>query len=386
MDFKNWLHLQEGWGIDPDLFPAEELKKITKAIVDLQGYSNQTKRSALRSNIIDQIVSKDLPFNFSDTDRPEDFIHIEPLNKATHMPVFDGIGVRIPKFEGVNILYGFKFVDYQSHPYVVDAKKQKSDLSKLKGVPPGDFEIIKKAIQEIDYNNNLNLLQKEIKSKFGKSYTIDVIAKVADAPDEMPEIESPAFTAKYMNIIQQAFLKILKHPSTPKAIKFAEHFVELATNNYYRIFPNKYYDYVIYPESSGTLNERIASFLGSLYNAKVIRGFEKTSDKTIDTHNLHQIFGDKADDVIGFDRSRMGKGKMQIKNVRNKDARPFIRMWKKSDEASRKLGVSFKNKHILLIDDNIFSSGTFQAITHVLKKDGPRKIDIYTPLWVDFYH
>lgn len=218
------------------------------------------------------------------------------------------------------------------------------------------------------------------------------------------EIEAVKTKTPFYNVTQQAMLRKLKFPRTPQDKELQNQFVRLAAENYYRIKQQIKYDYVVYPESRSNLNAEIATALAERFHAWPIQGLNKLpspdEDWTlahpgnswrIDTHSL----GDKHPSMDKptwrqrlfnlADRIKSGRG--QIKNIPYDT--PFVRNWQMSPTLNQQLDPrharsGLRGRTILLIDDNVRTSGTFQAVYHIIIKTKPRRIDIYTPLWVDF--
>lgn len=220
-----------------------------------------------------------------------------------------------------------------------------------------------------------------------------------------------------MHAIQQAFMKKLKSPN-PEDKKLQEHFIKLTADSYIRLKKDVHYDYIVYPQSSSNFNEELAYELASHYNATPVNAISKIAQPKIDTTNLYwsklsdterekrnlypALHTPKAGESKGAELERLkaqlpkdvvqddgSKVAGQIKNVKFGGFRPFIKNLELNRDAmgsaEGKEGVGFKGNSILLIDDNISSSGTIQRSIQILKKQGPRRIDVYVPLVMKYY-
>jgi hypothetical protein len=399
LNFKEWLKLQEG------LFTIPSSQNDLLAII-MPLFEDQLK-PGVKSRAIKQLVdlhkTKGL-FKLSPKDDDIDIIKVEPLNSTKELPSLDKFS-KLPTFEGATIHYGLKFVpkmDYKTKlidlSKVAIMNKLEKDLAKY----PHLKELIPKIdqIDDIIAKSNYNLNQAAKTIGVPANYLSD-LTRIRDSIEqfEMLKKGAPALGEKnairYLNAVQSAFMKILKDKDKDPVV---DEFIDMAVDNYVRINPNKYYDYIVYPESSGHFNQKLVTKFIEAYNKnnpniQAIQGFAKVPAERIkiDTSNLYDIYGkDKAGkitqayDFMSRTRGPRAGKKAQIKYV-PQEMRPFVRQWEKSPEAKRSEGVNFKKKNILLVDDNINSSGTFQAIHKILSKEGPRKIDIYTPLYVEFY-
>jgi hypothetical protein len=334
-------------------------------------------------------------FAFWGKDNPEDFIKIEPLNVAKELPMLP-VKDELPSFEGAVIHYGFKFVPMKEFHTLLTNASWDEEMEKLSGKMSKYADVAKLPLDQIE------------KAVVGATGNIMAAARVLKlTPDqvtraiELAELKekeqglsgnrpflSGRDATNFLSAIQWAFLKVMKH--SKNAPQLREQFIEKAVENYVRMYPNKCYDFVVYPQSSGMMNVELASAFSAYYGRDVegrcravpIQGFQKVSKPGIDSQGLFaKSAADSAQKRLKFLQAQVATSGGQIKNVRSRD-RQYVRLW----EPTSRRENNFKNKRILVIDDNVATSGTLQAVYHVLQKEGPRLVDIYTPLYVEFYH
>lgn len=236
--------------------------------------------------------------------------------------------------------------------------------------------------------------------------------------------------------VQRSFMKKVKHPEQDK--KLQDDFIELSKELYIKHKGNIYYDYIVYPESSSDFNQKLAMSLVGHYkqiNPKVraVQGLEKIPEPTMDQFNLdwrpnpkhdpndptsdkfvrrglypdlddpekrlaqmkasYSIAGIKwpkpQDDDVQ-DQGKKNKGIWQQKNVGQDQLRHYINNLKLTSGLgqvdAKGLGVGFKGRSLLFIDDNVASGSTLQRGYGELMKKGPRKIDIFVPIVYQAYH
>jgi len=395
---------------------------------------------------------------FDPLDQPEDFINVEKINQvqALNIPA----GSRLNSFTDYNILYGFKFNASNEKISKESAKKSKelqSELEELtsksvmrlsKAAQEKTIEIIKLAYREASEKSNghYELISRNLPMIVNRKLEQAGLMKMKSngEPDlwSMEKIEivrnNPTIETTYsvrkkkrelkaeiarlknikdskgdfLNLIEQAFLKKIKHPTSPEDEQLSNHFVQLAVSNYTSYRPNFPYEYVVYPESSSELNTKIASALAAKYGATAVRGFQKLENPKIDTTsfiNNNQDFApepkgttqpdekgirgpqhQKYRDAMKMLQTNIAGSKGQIKNVRMN--RPYVRNWQMSPDLGQQVNPQhelsgLRNRRILLIDDNAGTSGTMQAINHILMREQrPKAIHIYTPLYVNFHY
>jgi hypothetical protein len=188
---------------------------------------------------------------------------------------------------------------------------------------------------------------------------------------------------QWNNIIQQVFLKKTKHPATAADRKLQERFVELSVENYVKFIKDGYYDMILYPESSSSLNKMIATELGKHYGCEATLGFNKKEMITIDVHSFikknSHLSGEKLTGALNRLRNQIVGSNGAIKNISINQA--FVRNWNVNSELLKKIN----KKIILVVDDNFRSGGTLQAINKVLWNVGsPRYVGYYVPLYANF--
>jgi hypothetical protein len=181
-------------------------------------------------------------------------------------------------------------------------------------------------------------------------------------------------------------------------------------DHFYEMNPNKFYHYIVYPESSSPFTKKLSEYLGQKFRQtnpelRVVHGFEKRSQPQVDTERIRRgRMDDSGSDQYKkdiknlqtqIDRSRRKTddgAKHQIKGVAGQ--RQFVRMMQLAPTATRNYqdpetgeyqGVSFRNKNVLVVDDNISSGGTAQDITQLIRQQGPRNVDVYVPLHAKFH-
>jgi hypothetical protein len=191
------------------------------------------------------------------------------------------------------------------------------------------------------------------------------------------------YKSKWHNIIQQVFLKKTKHPASAADQKLQEYFVDLSVENYVNFIKDGYYDMILYPESSSSLNKMIATKLGKHYGCEAIMGFKKKEMITIDIHNFikknSHLSGEKLTGALNRLRDQIFSSDGEIKKISINQA--FVRNWDVNSEVLKKIN----KKIILVVDDNYRSGGTLQAINKVLWNIGsPRYVGYYVPLYANF--
>lgn len=438
MNFRDWLELDEGWGINYDAIPSTTVFGSQMSPENSYGrdLKNSWSKELYNSNFVD----------FSLEDRAQDFIKLKPLNSAKQLP-FSQVDEksRLPKFDG-QIFYGFTFekignVDERMNQFYVDqrnevATKLKEVMEQLKvanakkgglsvpqrqlidaafdkmverGVP--NFDRVAEFINaELERGGFKPMTTKKI-SEYLKNRREDVQTPVTlgkkrkKLEDQLEELKQLVFSKRYfLGAVQRAFLKKLKFPKTPEDKKVFEQIIGYAVSNYKRLNPNAHYDYVIYPQSRSSMAAEFALALATEYNAQPINGLSKKVP-TLDTQNLlwkkdqegkmqqrdlypqlHSLDPEvKKATQQNINSQMKGGSDMQIKNVRWNHIRPFVRNWSFNQDVMRQEGVGLKGKSVLLVDDNAASGGTLQSSYTKLLEKHPRKIDIYVPIYVDFY-
>ena len=86
-------------------------------------------------------------------------------------------------------------------------------------------------------------------------------------------------------------------------------------------------------------------------------------------------------------KNTVDRSKGQIKNIQKNQ--PFVRNLQMDPTIPQQVTPQdqrsqFKNRRLLVIDDNTRSGGTFQIINHMLRDQGPQSIHYYTPLLANF--
>lgn len=400
------------------------------------------------------IYSDPNSITFSPEDRPEDFVQIEPLNKAKELPKLSMTAkATLPAFEGASILYGFKFSSPKEEEFSLRARERKSEIdAKLKELQESlksansrgtgmskkvrdvidelysmlsdrvtnprfmemmtvrtNMELEKLGLLQMTKAGKLQKLGEKRIAQYLKSRRDNnsngsapaIRKKIKELQAEMTAMEEKiSVRGKFMNSVQRAFLNKLKHPKSPEDKSLQEEFVQNAVANYTRLRPNFPYEYIVYPESSGELNQAIAVSLAKHYGATPIRGLDKIPNPTIDTTSFSRQHGDKDKEWIRntlFQNkdslsNAIDRNTGQIKNItgKNTNFRPYIRNWQISQDLGQNVNPEhklsgFRNRRLLLIDDNTASGGTLQANYKVLiEKQKPKSIHIYTPIWVNF--
>lgn len=450
MKFRTWIY-DEGFGIDydklPDGFRSDSFD--AESIVANNG----------RQKLVSQIADSN-SIDFHPENRPQDFIKIEPVNKLTK---FDP-PQPLRSFEGSEILYGMKFnaksnlLENGFSKEVEELKAQRKKLIDLKkeadrtGTEDAKQIVFRVYQDMVDKGAPLDLIQKRLPQMVQSNLKIAGLANIGNQKWDIKKIaniirlmkrnpEERQTSGKYSKqieeldlllqpalqklnaiprmcfIIEQAFLKKIKHPQTPEDNQLCDHFVKLAVENYTSMRGKYHYDYVMYPESSSKLNTKIAEALASHYGAVPIKGFQKIADPKIDMTSYINNYPGKPDELITGDelaksnlRKReaaeeppqmksgywriqndlqgiIDRSKGQIKNVQKNQ--PFIRNLKMDPTIPQQVKQQdqrsqLRNRRLLVIDDNTRSGATFQTINHILRDQGPQSIHYYTPLLADF--
>jgi hypothetical protein len=431
--FKNWL---EGWGIDYQQLPSD--------LTD--NYGNLKTKTSIRNQAMDSLYKSPFITFDSQKDRPEDFVNIEPLMQAKNLFQFNLTGKQIlPSWEGATIYYGFRFstpqekISQEKREEMLrmqnEVKNLKTQLKKvtMKTLSPLQRKIVDEEWEIMKDRNNMtpegyekylpifvnNRLKKEnqtglswtkiqayLKRKREKGDSAYKLKKIISEKEEIIEKYRIEIENKntFLNAVERAFLKKMKHPSTSEDQAFSHNFIKTAVDHFVRL-NNRHYEYILYPESSSNMNEQLALELALKIGAEPINGFKKLENPTIDTHNYAAInkpdpnqrgLGGPDDTIYknlygnrGLQNTiQSSKGEIK-KFTFGKQFRSFVRNWEmqpglKGSEENQK-GISIKNKRLLVIDDNVDSGGTFQAINHILVKHKPRRIDYYAPIVANFH-
>lgn len=448
MKFRNWIY--EGFGVDYENLP-EPFRRDT---FDADSILAKRRRQKLVGQVFDSNA-----IDFDPEDRPQDFIKVQPVNKLTK---FDP-PQPLKSFEGSEILYGMRFnanSNLLEEGFAKEVDELKAKIAELIKAKKEADRNGKQPVQDIVVDVYNDMLYKGADAKtierimpqmvqariaaaglanksnqnwnFQKMMNIVKLAK--KKPDEKEssgrigkqidalKVELEA-AVKKLNaiprmcfIIEQAFLKKIKHPETAEDNQLCDHFVRLAVDNYTKSRGDYHYDYVLYPESSSELNTKIATALAAEYGAVPIKGFQKVANPTIDITSYINRHPGKPDELItpkelgksnlrqgavpqtpqmksGYWRivndlqGRINRSKGQIKNVdrsqsfiRNLQMNPTVpQQVTQQDQRSQ-----FRNRRLLVIDDNTRSGATFQTINHILRDRGPQSIHYYAPLLADF--
>jgi hypothetical protein len=396
LNFKQWLN--EGFWLKTQELPDSARKEFAELAKGLM--EGKVSKTAFIRFLIDMHNAYGI-FNFIEEDRPADFIHIEPLNKAQSLPTME-IKDRLPDFEGVNVFYGFKFVPAKKYTstlvnftWETRYKQLRKNIEQYKHIEPL-LPYLDKVKEAIDKAGGMYQAASQLLQKMGIRITPEQVGEIFNLgsllqQEEDLKTKSPVFTGKgaktFLNAMQQAFLKVLKHG---KSAQLRDQFIDMAINHFARLNSTKCYDYIIYPPSSSKFNEELALGFSAKYTnnmggrciAEPLDSFEKRDDVEIDMFNLVKQFGkEKAKEKAAYLQSQIALGKGEIKNIHSRD-KHFLRMFKPTTGNE----IKYKNKMILVVDDNIASGATMQQIHHILRKQYPKRIDIYTPLYVEFYH
>lgn len=423
--FKAWI---EGFGLNVAKLAPDQLTKHNTHVKQALG-GGEESRTAFLGYLKNLHKSNQIFDHDPITDRPWDFIRIEPLNKAERLntlqlPDRDRLG----SFQNAEIYYGFEFVPIQQSQGSAFGNtfdfQQESRIKELssKIIQANQFitALTTKFAQIIDLDRKFNLSQELQKAllqtgnikdaavrllrKKGIPYdnVIDaMLARWQQAQEQITSLQqekeghlaqiraerskTPVLDAdkarQYLSLAQVAMMKILKEPVTKQDQVMQKQFVDLAVQHYRRFRGNKHYDYIVYPESSSKLNSELALAFAVAYNATPIQGIEKKAPgtATLDTHNASKRFDDLglAHHIV----NQMNQaGSLRIKHVPYPQYRSYMNILQKPEDL-RRSGTSFTKRRLLLIDDNIISSGTIQKAHQVLLRERPKSIDIYVPLY-----
>lgn len=127
------------------------------------------------------------------------------------------------------------------------------------------------------------------KTNFGKLRG----AKLKKARDDEKKL-TRARPDMFHNIIQQSFLKKIKHPKIETDLVLSDRFVYVSVNNYlehYINFRMNKPDIILYPQSSSNLVKKIAESLGHEIGCEAVLAFNKKQTPTIDTTSFIQKRG-----------------------------------------------------------------------------------------------
>lgn len=420
MGFKDWI-MNEGWSIDLSNIPFEEL---------------QAQLAGKSSNAIKWLKSR-AQFSYSGRkDLPNDFVQVVPLNKSVEPNIVPAIKRALPSFEGMKIYYGFTFVtannyqdkyssytkranpvnviedqiakieqDYDKYKISYPPKQQPSariaqDLDNLanhvidtlvktniltynKQMRNADEPFLH-AYQQVSsqYRNDRNILE-----YFYFVYFVNLLRRKIQLEKQFSTKED---STKYLNAIKIAFSKSLKEPLTANGRKTQNQFIKLAAENFHRMMSNRQYQRIVYPYSSKEFNEKFAKYLGNLYGVPALMGFGKlpAGKVSIDYPAIRAHYGDKAQAVIdtinkgtafghsGLESANPDKP-VEIKNF-PQPYRKYIKMWYPLN--------NYRNKRILVIDDNLDAGGTMERIYDLVKQQQPKAVDIYVPLYIGGGH
>lgn len=449
MKFRTWIY--EGFGVDYENLP-EPFRKDT-----FDADSILAKRG--RQKLVGQVFDSNA-IDFHPEDRPQDFIKVQTVNKLTK---FDP-PQPLKSFEGSEILYGMRFnanSNLLEEGFAKEVDRLKTKMAELIKAKKEADRNGKQPVQDIVVNVYNDMIHKGadnktierimpqmvqariaaagLANKSNQSWNLQKMMNIVKLSQKKPEEKESSgkigkkidalkveleTAVKRLNaiprmcfIIEQAFLKKIKHPVTADDNQLCDHFVRLAVENYTKSRGNYHYDYVLYPESSSELNTKIATALAAEYGAVPIKGFQKVANPKIDTTSYINQYPGKPDELItpeelGKSNLRQGatppqtsqmksgywkifndlQGKInrsngQIKNVdrnqsfiRNLQMNPTVpQQVTQKDQRSQ-----FRNRRLLVIDDNTRSGATFQTINHMLRDRGPQSIHYYTPLLADF--
>lgn len=424
--FREWFSLFEGYSIDIDkvlsAIPEKELDGVLSRLADDEKKTWARRKFTTQLNLAQ---SKTNIFSYSEKDAPHDFIEIEPVFQYTELPVTKISSKEVlPSFEGNKVWYGITFrpvkdmrnifVDITWPKRVAKLEKSISVMEqKVLGIRQKIYPLLSHINDEMgaaiedEVEKSGGSLDKAADGvrKRGFQVTRDHISqwlaaqsdsKLEQKADEIKRLkqelektmgDKPVFSdeasaSAFMRAVQLAFLKAIKHPETESSMELQDQIVDIAVNLFHRINPNKYYDMIVYPQSRSAFNLTIAQRLAKLYNAQSV-SLNKIETPQINTNDLYLKYGDKAPDALTRLKGQLGyqTGTKSIATVQS-GAKQFLGMWDKPSVRNTK----YKNKHILLVDDNTNTSATIQTMHHVLRRLGPRKIDAFVPLYIKFHY
>lgn len=426
LNFKNWL-IDEGFRVDysrlPPYLQAPESYADYPASLNLGNIRKQDRKW-----IIDRLHEIEGSIVFDFDNHPEDFIEIKELNYLDVKP-----SARLSSFRS-SVLYGLKFdmsKDKVASFFREKIKELTQELDNLLNqranistqIKKPDMVIIWKLYNEIIRNNNypvendsfwnkltqIVLTNKTYGQYSGKKPTINQVKKVVSFYQHaggnlnlsqlnklIPMVSDALGISQtnieninvWRNMIQQSFLKKIKNPINAHDQTMSDRFVDLSADNFMKFYSNNYEcDYVLYPQSSSFLNEKLAKKLADKIGCEAVLGFTKKPRMTIDTHNLKKKVGDSKF-KISHERLRRftADSDGEIKNVDKNQQ--FVRNMNLNADfftADRISSIRKYKMKFLIIDDNFRTGGTLQDINKIMRNSvRPDRIDYYVPLFANF--
>lgn len=419
MGFKMWIEQLEleGFGFNLANIPTvKDMKTLNRSV--RAGINAQSKKQVMQ---IFADKNKDYEiFDFDPENRPWDLISVKPIDKTSSLPQ-----LKIPNkqlldtFRDMKIYYGFEFVPKptigDSSMYNNDSgqlERSKMDLAKidqeiqnkqnpyidmvsLENKHPDFYEKISQVAHITNVDQKTKILANQgiavnpwVINRYLNEWLPYKQLKIAPLVQKQQELKTviqqynrPFFNKRqmqfYISLARNALGKIIKHPTNQRERTLQEQLIHCAVQRYKTFRPNSVYDYIVYPESSSDFNELLAYAFSEAYpGSKPIRGFEKLTRVEVDNANWAKNNPGKKPP-----KAPNQNEKFQMKNIRFQQHRPFYKMFQKSELQ----GDSFKRRRILLVDDNVSSSGTMQGLYKILRRDRPQHVDIYAPIYYNIH-
>jgi len=336
---------------------------------------------------------------YSDTDTDADFIRIEPANQQRRLPSVKPDRQALSTFQGASIIYGFAFVETNDlKDHVAERLRAFQNVRHYDRLL-SDYNEMVKANNNRDNNVLRHYWGRSQKPKVhpitrqpynlppdpvkAKEYLANIRQEI-DAMPDTDEVINKETINKYKEALKFTFAQLIKHQPQHQIV---QQFIELAARNFVAK-TSKEYTHVLYPQSKSDFNKlfskRIANDLG-ISPSNVIPAFEKIPWDQVEMNReeMEKHYGDQAD--VYHNRLRKAYGtliakhrkndtELQIKGITWKGLRRYIQLWKLA------AGVDLQGSDVLIIDDNVDSSGTIENLHKLVTAANPQSVDVYTPL------
>ncbi len=391
--------------------------------------------SVSKSDVDYKAIVRDKDIYFSPIDSPEDIVRIEEALQITDLAkhVFSDRH-QLPTFTGT-IYYGFKatFADQyrdQSFNKILAPFDRLSELYfGLSQTTIGDaLTVARRTADPVKYGGsgepNAELAQALIDASGAASQMYDFLnikkPYKANCPISHVKALIQDRMGQYVKVVAYELADRLKHPQNQQDKQVLSKFLELAVQQFIKIPNIANYDYVVYPQSSGSFNILLAKSIAdqtggmALQVNKLPRERVKVDRDQLMQRGKQEIEGHRAltgpdagkiryeprtgtqfyDDpdkfvedwtetehrkLEGLTQRGPQDQPMKAKDV-PKDKRRYLKMF---GQEGTEEAAGFE---VLIVDDNIVGGSTVELVHEILSKlqPPPTRIDSYVPLYLPY--
>lgn len=383
MQFKEWI-LQEGWGIDLSKVPWDELlHKMSKGAA---GYIGRTAS-----------------YPFQAKNSPGDLIQIKPVSQVKELP-------SIPLSDGENarIYYAFQFVPFEkwnnpaaSQSLGVNDRQRKTFrfINDMVGKDPMLAKMIRTA-QPSEVQRRMNQLdsrgwvdidviaiyQKWITKGDKQDAQMNRVQNMADSASKLPGYGQQISPELYKEI-KLSFAKAIKDPQSPAMTAVRDNVISKSIELFAKFHGADKFDYVVYPQSSSEFNKVMGEELANHLGIKAIQGFAKNPPElqTINTIQMRKDFEAKkgrrkpVGDLVKSRTERIRNTLRDKIHGVDPELRQYVGVFRPDHKIGNKY---FANKRLIIIDDNVATSATFQMLHRMVNMSQPKSVVIFSPLYI----